>query len=212
MFRTLEQKVNPKHTALLVIDIQNDFCHDEGLLARQGRDLSLGHQMLPRLIHLLEQARKQEMEIIFTQHINSEATLSPVAIEQRQRLFPGISENVCQEGSWGAQFCQIEPLPHELIVKKHRYSAFIDTNLNLLLRSKKIKTLVITGVATNACVESTARDGFMEDYYIVFLSDCTATPVIPDQETTLRNIDRYFGVVTTSDAVINVWRTVDMKK
>ena len=206
MLRTLEEKVNPKHAALIVVDIQNDFCHDDGLLARKGRDMSLGYQMMPRLIHFVSEARKQKLAIIFTQHINSDWTLSPAAIEQRERLFPGVSENVCQEGSWGAKFYKIKPQPSEFVVVKHRYGAFVDTNLDLILRSKGIKSLIITGVATNACVESTARDGFMRDYYIVFLSDCTAAPLVEFHETTLRNIDRYFGVVVTSDEVVAAWQ------
>jgi len=63
----------------------------------------------------------------------------------------------------------------------------------------------MTGVATNVCVESTARDGYMKDYYIVFVSDCTATFVMEDHEATLRNIDTYFGDVVTSSEVIDAW-------
>ncbi len=93
------------------------------------------------------------------------------------------------------------------MVKKHRYSAFVDTDLDLVLRSLGVKTLIMTGVATNVCVESTARDGCFHDYYVVFLSDCTATNDGPAaQEATLENMRRHFGVVASADEVVAAWQ------
>ena len=71
MLQTLAEKVDPKHAALLVIDIQKDFCHPEGFSAIVGRDLSLKQQMIPRLLRLLTEARQARVNIIFTQQINS---------------------------------------------------------------------------------------------------------------------------------------------
>ena len=206
MLRTLEEKVNPKHAALLVVDIQNDFCHSEGIIGRQWKDRSLIEKVMPRLLRILSEARQQKLTIIFTRHITSDCTISPVIRERRLRLFPETSEMPCQEGSWGAEFYEVVPQPGECIVAKHRYSAFTDTNLEVILRSMEIKTLIMTGVVTNVCVESTARDGFMKDYYIVFVNDCTASQSIDDHEATLRNIKNYFGVVATSEELMTVWQ------
>lgn len=78
-------------------------------------------------------------------------------------------------GELGAEFYEVSPLPEEIIVNKHRYSAFINTRLDSVLRSLRIETLIMTGVSTNVCVESTARDGFMLDYQIVMVQDACAS-------------------------------------
>ncbi len=88
---------------------------------------------------------------------------------------------------------------------KHRYSAFVGTRLESVLHTLGIKTLIMTGVGTNVCVESTARDGFMRDFNIVFLSDCTATSTQEFHDATLANIKLFFGVVATSDDVLATW-------
>ncbi len=99
------------------------------------------------------------------------------------------------------------PLPGEFVVRKHRYSAFVSTDLNLTLKSRDIRTLIMTGVSTNVCVESTARDGFMRDYYVVLLKDCTAASSEEDYNGTLRNIARFFGEVTDSSDVLRCWES-----
>ena len=130
---------------------------------------------------------------------------SEVAHEQRRRTRPG-TDLICQAGSWGAEFYRVEPDADEPIVLKHRYSGFVDTNLELILRSRGIKTLVVTGVATNVCVESTARDAYMRDYYVVLVDDCSATYDPAKHAATLANIADHFGVVVRSDEIFDAWR------
>jgi len=109
-------------------------------------------------------------------------------------------------GSWGAEFYEgIKPLPGEIVIDKHHYSAFIETDLDLILRSKGIRTLIMSGVQTDVCVESTARYGFMKDYYLVFLKDCTSTTSEEIHNNTLRSIAMYFGEVVDSRDVIKCW-------
>lgn len=211
MFTTLAQKINPGHAAVLVVDMQNDFCHENGVIARQGRNMALKKAMVPRLINFLSQSKKYHVPVIFIRQVNSKATLSETAREQRRRTQPRYGKLICREGSWGARFHAVAPEQGEIVVTKHRYSAFIDTDLDLILRSMGIRTLIMTGVATNACVESTARDGFMKDYYIVFLSDCTATSTQEGHEATLRNINAYFGVVASSDKLVGIWQKTDKR-
>lgn len=207
MLRTLEEKIDASHAAVIVVDVQNDFCHPDSPLARDGRDLSAAQEMAPRLKALIEDARAVGTLVIFVQNTKTEATESEVQLEHRMRSRPWSdpSEFICREGSWGADFYVVSPLPGEPIVKKHRYSAFIDTDLDLILRSKGIKTLIMTGVATNVCVESTARDGFMRDYYIVFVGDCAACYLPERHASTLDNIASTFGVTTTRDEIAMTW-------
>jgi ureidoacrylate peracid hydrolase len=112
---------------------------------------------------------------------------------------------VCESGAWNGDFYGIKPGPDEVIVTKHRYGAFEASDLDLVLRSRGIRTVIMTGVATNVCVETTARQAFLRDYYVVFTSDCTATYGQAEHEATLVNIDQFFGQVVSADDIIACW-------
>ena len=208
---TLEAKVDPEHTALVVVDVQNDFCAEGGMLDREGLDISRIQAMVPRLVDLIARAREAGCLIVYIQTIyNAEANyMSDVWLEQSMKRWNGrfIDYPVCLEGGWGGDFYDgVEPRPGEPVVHKHRYGGFVGTNLDMVLRSNGIRTMIMTGSITNGCVESTARDGFFHDYYIVFLDDCTGTVSDELQQGTLFNIDRWFGEVKNAEDVVACWR------
>lgn len=207
----LPDKIAPAHTALLVVDMQNDFCADGGLVSRDGRDVTPAQRLALRLPRLIDTARSAGVLPVF---IRSEYTcdgnpwLSDVWLEQavRERHGGYTTIPVCEPGQWSADwYGAIRPRAGEPVVIKHRYDAFQGTELDLLLRSRGIRTLVMTGVVTNVCVESTARAGFMRDYYIVMVDDGCAAYVAEDHAHTLRNIRRFFGVVSTIDELCAHW-------
>lgn len=211
MLTTLESKVAPSHAALVIIDMQNDFCSSGGMMDKEGMDVKLIQGMAPGLADFIGHARKAGLPIIYVQAIYASENnwyLSDVWLEQMKRAGRGkhVEYPVCEEGSWNADFYKgIEPLPGDIVIQKHRYSAFVNTPLDTVLRSKGIRTLIMTGVATNVCVESTARDGFMRDYYIVFVKDCAATTSEELHNNTLKNIARCFGEVVDSSDIVNCW-------
>jgi ureidoacrylate peracid hydrolase len=202
---TLNDLIDLDTTAIVVVDMQNDFCHPEGACGKGGMSVDTIQAMIPQMRGFLAGSRDVGANLIFIQCIHENATDSAVWMFRRK----GQSGQICRKGTWGADFIGdgIAPQGEEPVVLKHRYSAFIGTRLESVLRTMGIKTLVMTGVGTNVCVESTARDGFMLDYNIVFLSDCTATasPGIA-HEATLQNMKDHFGTVATSDDVLAVWR------
>jgi ureidoacrylate peracid hydrolase len=205
MLTTLREKVDPKNAAVVIVDVQNDFCHSDGASARNGRDVSMAQAMAPNLKRLVDAAREAGSPVVFVRMAQTEHTMSEVS--QEHKLRRGTEVPVCVEGTWGVEFYEVEPEPGEAIVTKHRYSAFIGTDLDLVLRSKGVKSLIITGVATNVCVESTARDAFMMDYYVVFVGDCSACSAgIEVHQATLDNIERTFGIVASADEVIACWQ------
>jgi ureidoacrylate peracid hydrolase len=203
MLTTREEKVSKENAALIVIDVQNDFCHPEGSGALNGGDVSPCVEMVPRLVRFIDAARDAGAPVIFVRAIHNDWTTSPARIAQRTKNKQEVL--TCWEGTWGAEFYVVQPLPGECIVTKHRFSAFINTDLSLILRSQGIKTIIMTGVATSGCVESTARDGFMLDYYMMFVGDCAAQSVSQGRhEMTLRNM-RGFGDVCTAEEIEQIW-------
>ncbi len=213
MLRTLREKVDPTHAGLLIVDVQNDFCAEGGAMHAEGRDLALVQAMVPRLVRLLDAARAAGVPCVWIRNVyNTDPNwyLSEVWLEQATRRRKGlyVERPVCQAGAWNGDFYQVRPRPDEVIVTKHRYGAFEATDLDLVLRSRGIRTVIMTGVATNVCVETTARQAFLRDFYVVFTSDCAATYNPADHEGTLRNIDQFFGQVVTSDEIVACWAPV----
>ncbi len=210
MLRTLTEKVDPRHCALLLVDVQNDFCADGGAMHREGHDVTMAQQMVPRLERLLEAARAAKVKPVWIRNVYNTGPnhyLSEVWLEQAMRRRKGNYTQfpVCEAGEWNGDFYEIRPAPDEVIVTKHRFGAFEGTDLDLVLRSNGIRTIIMTGVATNVCCETTARQAFLKDYYVVFTSDCTATFTQAAHNAALENIENLFGQVVTSEQVMACW-------
>lgn len=208
----LERKVRPGHTALIVIDMQNDFIAPEGLVGRSGRDVSAAQKLAERLPDFIAAARRAGVLVVFVRNVYSTDRnfyLSDSWLEQAARKQSGGYTRfpVCAEGSWeGDYYGDVRPQPGDPVVTKHRYNAFHNTDLDTILRANAIRTVVMTGVATDVCVGSTAREAFMRDYYAIMVDDGTATFSPEDQAAALRNFDRYFGEVSTIAAISAIWR------
>jgi ureidoacrylate peracid hydrolase len=211
MLGSLVEKVDPRHTALLVIDMQNDFCADDGFVARAGRDVSAAQALAARLPTLIGTARDGGVRVVFVRSLYSTPLnnfLSDVWLEQAARKQGGgyTRAPVCGEGPGGGDYYgDLRPSPGDIVVTKHRYNAFHGTDLEMILRANGIRTVVVTGVTTNVCVESTARDSFMRDYYTVIVGDGTAAYTSEEHQTALKTFDRYFGEVASIDGLVGLW-------
>jgi ureidoacrylate peracid hydrolase len=202
--RTLSEQADPKVAALLIVDMQNDFCHPQGVSGKRGRQQTMTIEMAPRLEAFIKACRGVGMPVIFVKTIHYPWTDSPSWV---RRLDRDGGDSVCRPGTWGAEFyAGIQPEEGEIIITKHRYSAFLGTNLDLVLRSRGIRSLLISGVGTNVCVESTLRDGYMRDYYIVLLEDCVGATDLELHEATLKNVRLHFGAVSNSNEVRKLWK------
>jgi ureidoacrylate peracid hydrolase len=202
---TLEDKVAPGHTAVVVVDMQNDFCAPGGYYDRTGARLPGIQEMAPRLQRLLGAARRAGVPVIFVAAAYDEPFLSGVQKERHIRRF-GRVVPCCETGSWGADFYGVTPAPGEAVVRKRRYSAFHGTELHVLLRSRGVRTVVLAGVATNVCVETAARDASMHDYYVVVVEDCTAARDEDFHRSALRSVEASFGVVASARALAEIWK------
>ncbi len=208
---SLALKVRPAHSALLVVDMQNDFCASGGLISKDGRDVTSAQALGARLPAFIQAARDAGVLVVFIRCVyTSERNfyLSDVWLEQAARKREGGYTRipVCRDGSWEGDFYgDIKPQPGDVVVTKHRYDAFHNTDLDLILRSNGIRTVVLTGVVTNVCVETTAREAFVRDYYVVAVDDGCAAYVAADHTASMSNIDRFFGEVATIKQISAHW-------
>ena len=193
--------LDPGKTRLLVIDVQNDFCHAEGAFGRMGIPMEPIQAMVPRLETFIEDLRRAGVPIIFVRTEHSDWTNSAAWLTRRISA-SGKTVLPCLEGSWGAEFYHVKPTPADRVVTKHRYSAFLGTDLDLLLRSHAVTHLLFTGVATNVCVESAARDAFGRDYHVILVEDGCAAATAEEHQGALVNVTKYFGTVLRATDVL----------
>jgi ureidoacrylate peracid hydrolase len=189
------------NTALIVVDVQNDFCHNQGVFSKY-KTVTLDHveRAISNLSALIDECRAFNLPIIFIKTIHSDWTNSPSWLKRMNGA--GEKMRICPPDSWGSNFYNVAPKEGDCIVTKHRYSAFIGTDLDLILRSQGIAYILVTGVATNVCVESTARDGYHRDYNVILIEDCCGAYDKAEHAATLNNIRKFFGIVTTSETLI----------
>jgi ureidoacrylate peracid hydrolase len=204
ILRTLKERCDPQYAALVVVDVQNDFVSPEGSAGQRGEDVSAAMAMVPNLLGLIDRARQVGLTIVYIRTTHSEWTDTPSWIYRTSQK-GGL--NTCREGTWGAELYEgIQPLPTERVVIKHRYSAFINTDLNTVLKARQIQSVLVCGVATNVCVETTARDAYMYDYYVTMIDDCSAAYEAKLHLGTLENMRRHFGLVASSREIMDTWR------
>jgi nicotinamidase-related amidase len=207
---TLEERVRPGHTAVIVVDMQNDYCSPGGASDKNGRDISAIPAIVSPMHVLLERAHELNVPVIFTKYTvgPGNAGLSGPEILRRGLNFAGVQATI--KGTWGHEIVADLPYNEErdLVVEKRRLSSFVGTDLDLYLRANGIKTIVVVGVVTQGCVECTARDAASYDYYVAVAGDCVASTVQADHERGLKSIAtllRYQDAVTTSDAILEIW-------
>ncbi|MDE1924952.1 MAG: cysteine hydrolase family protein [Patescibacteria group bacterium] len=199
----LREKLDPKHTALLVIDIQNDFAAPDGLFAKRGRDMSMVEPMLKRLQKTIEAASKACVPIFFTQQIYDRSKLSELQKEQYDLDGKYIT---CDVATDGYKFYKINPPPESVFVK-HDYNAFSNPNLEKALNTRGTKTLVITGMDTYWCVETAIRNAFDLGYKIVVPEDLVACNGrhLELHNRTLELTRKTFGIVIDSEELNAIW-------
>jgi ureidoacrylate peracid hydrolase len=203
MLSTLDLKAAPGHAALLVVDVQNDFVADGGFFDKIGADVKTVQGAIPNLVRLVDKARAAGVPVIFVQAIYDPQYLSAPMRERNLRRSVELPR--CLTGTWGADFYMVRPAANEDVVIKHRYSAMVNTGLDALLRRRRIRSLLLAGVATDTCVESTGRDAYFIDYYVSIVSDCCGAASASDHAGALKRFDRDYGAIVTSDEVIGAW-------
>jgi nicotinamidase-related amidase len=178
-------------SALLVVDMQNFF-----LRPSSPAFLCAGQAILPNVTRLIGVARSAAVPVIYTAHVHHPGKIDA-------GILGWWWSEMCIEGSEESRIhSEIEPQQGEKIVYKHRYSAFYNTDLETVLRCTGVQDLVVSGVMTNICCESTAREAYSRDYRTFFLADATATSAEEMHLASLLNLAYGFSYVTTVREII----------
>ncbi len=202
------QRYGREDAALVLVDVQNDFCHPDGTAARAGFDVTAIDPAVDRLLEVVDAARAVGVPVIFVRTTHDEVVDSPA---WRHRTAGGIGPGHapappnCVTGTWGADLYRVAPKEGEPVVTKHRYSAFAGTDLDLILRSLGRRALVFAGYTTNVCVETSLRDGLSHDYLVSIVGDACAAFDAGEHAASLATIARYFGDVTDADTLLATW-------
>jgi ureidoacrylate peracid hydrolase len=203
--------IDLSRTAVVVVDMQNDFASPGGMFDRAGVDISLIRKTLGPAQKVVAAARKSAIPIVYLK-MEYRPDLSdlgapdepnrikngPFAIGQPVKTPDGREGRILVRGTWNTEIVsELAPQPGDLVVSKNRYSGFYETHLDATLRTRIVKYLIFTGCTTSVCVESTLRDAMFRGYSCMLLSDCTAEP-IGSHDASLLVIEKLFGWVATS--------------
>ncbi len=190
-FNRHEMELEISSSALLVIDMQIFFFVDASPTFTCG-----GQAIMPNLKRLIDAFRRAGRPVIFTKHVHH-----PNDIDIG--IMGWWWEGKCIEGTPESEIHpELAPLPGEKVVEKHRYSAFYNTDLETVLRCMKVQDLVVSGIMTNMCCESTARDAYYRDYRVFFPADATGSINEEMHVASLLKLAFGFAYVTTADSII----------
>jgi ureidoacrylate peracid hydrolase len=213
----LMTKVDPATTALVVVDIQNEFCADDGWYGTHGVDLAMMQRAAKSTVALLQEAREAGVRVVFVRATYDDHYINE-PMRQLIRGFGGddLVGKMCATGTYGADFYLVAPDAGEPIVTKHRYSSFYGTELEVILDAWQIKTVMLAGVMTNVCIDAAARDANYRGFHVVVVEDCTGTCTAGREDVTAADLHRHtlatiemtLGSVVSSDEVAQAWRAL----
>ena len=214
-------EINPESTVFLVVDMQNDFVSQGGLLHGVGVDVPIVQRVVAPIARSLAAARAAGMPVVYLK-MGFRADMADAGSDESPnrirhllaglgapvRVPDGSESRVLIRDTWNTDIIpELAPRPEDHILYHHRFSGFFETTLNGTLWKLGAKHLIVTGVTTSVCVESTIRDAMFYDYSCVLLADCTAEPLghglaRSNHDATLLLVERLFGWVSTSEAFI----------
>jgi nicotinamidase-related amidase len=199
--------LDPKTTALLIIDMQNDFCEEEGFYKGVGTGIEPVQSIIPPIAGLLATARETGTFVLFTAiTYQPQERGVPTDLTQVHDLLPdtfGAFRPRLVTGTWGAQIIdRLAPSPDEIVVEKPGYSIFFGTQVEALLRRRGVRTVLITGAATNGCIIHSAYDAFVRDFDVVILEDAVISYWPDLHDAAMKVLGAMIGPVEKSADVI----------
>lgn len=214
--------IDAGQTAVIVVDMQNDFCSKGGLFDRAGINISQVQKAVAPTEKVLTAARDAGMKIVYLK-MGFRPDLSDLGTEDSPNRVRHLHFGVGQpcktpdgrqgrfliRDTWNTDILeQLRPRSDDVVLYKHRFSGFYQTELDDILRTGKIKNLIFTGCTTSVCVDSTIRDAMFRDYRCVMLADCSGEPIGSElqrsnHEASLLTIEKLFGWVSESEQFVS---------
>jgi nicotinamidase-related amidase len=190
-FNLHKMKLDVSKAALLVTDMQRHFLHEGSPVYTEG-----GPAIVNNIRRLIDAFREVGRPVIYTRHVHSSNGYDAGLIGEwwSDMIVDGTPESEIID--------ELKPMDGDPVVKKHRYSAFYNTDLETILRCTGVKDLVITGVMTNLCCETTARDAFLRDFHVFFPADCNGAATEEMHIATLMNLAWGFAYICTAEELL----------
>lgn len=203
------RNLDPGDAALLVIDMQNAFCHPEGTLGISGVDISAMAGVIEPVAELVRTCDAAGIPAIWSiqEHVADDRSRG------RKRLAPHTSKRAriaAEQGTWDAEIVtELAPLAEasHCLIRKHRYGCFYETNLAMELRILGRRTLLVAGVSANACVDTTIREAYMEDLDVVAVRDCIGAVRADWYQAALEIWNHYFAELADRAAIADWLRS-----
>lgn len=198
--------ISPHRTALLLVDMQVDFASPEGVMAKAGADVKAAEAAIAKAAMLAEAARSAAVPCLFARLITRAGDETDVWREWRKRRGIEAQAPLCRQGTHGAEFVGPQPEPGEAVFSKSRYDAFAGTGLDAHLKSLKRDTLVIAGLTTECCVDSTARTAFERDFHVFIARDAVAAYEPGLHRSALRALELNCALLADSQEIAATWK------
>lgn len=210
---SLKKILKPQNCVLMVVDMQNRFCHQDEKFAKEGKDIGPMQSVVPYIQKLIKIAHEKDIPIIFTKIYDDPKKLSLPGkrrfqkwVEMREDPLVGPKEN-----TFGGEYYEVKPEPNDLEIIKYDWSAFTGTdkkggNLEEILKEMGRQTIVITGVKTEVCVGTTVRDAYTRGYFVVVPKEAVGSDRVDLNEANLANFDPIYGDVVPESEIEEIWR------
>ena len=211
--KPFEYEYDPEKTALIIIDMQRDFCAPDGFGEKLGNDISATREIIKPLKKVLNTAREEDMLVIHTRegHRPDLSDCPPSKLARSKRQGAGIGDQgpmgrILVRGEYGHDIVdELQPIDGEPVIDKPGKGAFYKTDLGLILENNDIESLIVAGVTTHVCVQTTIREANDRGYECLLLEDCSAAFDPKDHQDSIRMIHQQgaiFGWTTTSDQLL----------
>ena len=205
----LAEVLEPKHTALIIVDMQNDFASENGKFAQSGRDISPVKKIIPQCERILKAAREHGVFVVHIQQTTLPDSQSDSGGWLAFKTRDGKAPSYALYGSWGWEHVEeLKPYKDEAsmepVVMKFRPDAFLHTQLDMLLRANHIQSVIITGCNTEGCILATVMGSAFHDYYTCVAEDAVATSVPGAHEHAMWLMKKRY-IVRTVDEIIKSW-------
>jgi ureidoacrylate peracid hydrolase len=204
------QLAAPSKTAVLVVDMQNDFVADDGRVGLSGVDMHPLQEAAIGINRLITAARQSDVPVLYivVEH-GRDVDLPPYqARYERRGMTP--DDTICQTGTWGAQLYDglLPPEKGESRLVKHGYDAFQNPDLESALRKSGIRTVIVTGVVTELCVRATVASAFERGFFALVPRECSASTEPEPAHAAIESIERWYGELVSVDDLTALWSSI----